>query len=94
MRRLPGRFLCAQQADRIYRIGYLSLGSPGAEATRFDAFRAGLAALGYVEGRNLIIETCWLDGRSYDELAGLATQLSGGYRSRRSLAQLGRASNP
>lgn len=65
----------AQLPGRIYRIGYLSLGSPAAEATRFDAFKAGLAGLGYVEGRNLIIETRWLDGRKYDDLAGLADQL-------------------
>jgi ABC-type uncharacterized transport system substrate-binding protein len=65
----------AQQAGRVYRIGYLSLGSPAAEATRFDAFRAGLAALGYVEGKNLVIETRWLEGGKYDRLAELAAQL-------------------
>jgi hypothetical protein len=42
---------CAQQADQVYWIGYLSLGSPAAEATLFNAFRAGLAALGYVDGK-------------------------------------------
>lgn len=65
----------AQQPGKPRRIGYLSLGSPAAEATRFDAFRAGLAALGYVEGRDLVIETRWLDGRKYDQLANLATEL-------------------
>jgi putative ABC transport system substrate-binding protein len=65
----------AQQADKVHRIGYLSLGSPAAEATRFDAFRAGLAALGHVEGKNLVIETRWLDGGKYDQLAVLAAQL-------------------
>lgn len=79
--RLAGFALCgpsaarAQQAGRLHRIGYLSLGSPAAEATRFDAFRAGLAALGHVEGRNIVIETRWLDGRSYDQLGGLAAEL-------------------
>jgi len=65
----------AQQADKVYRIGYLSLGSPAAEATRFNAFRAGLSALGYVEGKNLVIETRWLAGGKYDQLAELAAQL-------------------
>ena len=65
----------AQQADKVHRIGYLSLGSPAAEATRFNAFRAGLAALGYVEGKNLVIETRWLEGGKYDQLAELAAQL-------------------
>jgi putative ABC transport system substrate-binding protein len=65
----------AQQAGKVYRIGYLSLGSPAAEATRFDAFRSGLAALGYVEGKNLFIETRWLDGRKYELLGPLANEL-------------------
>ena len=65
----------AQQAGKLYRIGYLSLGSLAAEASRFNAFRAGLAALGYVEGKNLVIETRWLEGGKYDQLAELATQL-------------------
>jgi len=65
----------AEQADRVYRIGYLSLGSPSAEATRYDAFRAALAALGYVEGKNLVIETRWLAGGKYDQLTDLAAQL-------------------
>jgi putative tryptophan/tyrosine transport system substrate-binding protein len=65
----------AQQTNKIHRIGYLSLGSPAAEATRFDAFRAGLAALGYAEGRNLSIEARWLDGAKYDQLAKLVAEL-------------------
>jgi putative ABC transport system substrate-binding protein len=65
----------AQQTGKVYRIGYLSLGSPAAEATRFNAFRAGLAALGYVEGKNLVIETRWLEGGKYDQLVELAAQL-------------------
>lgn len=65
----------AQRADRVYRIGYSSLGSPAPEATRFNAFRAGLAVLGYVEGKNLVIETRWLEGGKYDQLPELAAQL-------------------
>jgi putative ABC transport system substrate-binding protein len=65
----------AQQSDKLYRIGYLSLGSAAAEATRFEAFRAGLAALGHVEGKTLAIESRWLDGRKYDLLADLAAEL-------------------
>jgi len=40
-----------------------------------NAFRAGLAALGYVEGKNIVIETRWLEGQNYDQLAQLAGQL-------------------
>jgi putative ABC transport system substrate-binding protein len=44
----------AQQAGKVYRIGYLSPRS-GIEY-RDEAFRQALSQLGYVEGRNLVIE--------------------------------------
>lgn len=68
-------FAVRAQTGQPVRIGYLSLGSPAVEATRFDAFRQGLAALGYVEGRNLEIATRWLDGRKYELLGELAKEL-------------------
>ena len=64
----------AQQADKVYRIGYLSLGSPAAEATRFNAFRGACRAR-LREGKNLVIETRWLEGGKYDQLAELVAQL-------------------
>ncbi len=64
----------AQPADKAYRIGYLGLTSATAYATRMDAFRDGLAQLGYVEGKNIIVETRWADGH-YDQLAALAAEL-------------------
>jgi putative ABC transport system substrate-binding protein len=64
------------RAQQVYRIGYLSLGSPTQEDTRFDAFREGLKALGYVEGKNLVIEARWLNGATYEQLPPLAKQLS------------------
>jgi len=66
----------AQQADKVYRIGYLGVSSAVSQASRIriNAFRAGLAALGYVEGKNIVIETRWLEGK-YEQLAELATQL-------------------
>src|SRR5260370_42060137 len=72
-----GRSLAAraQQADKVYCIGHLSLGSPAAEASRLDALRAGLAALGYVEGKNLVIVTRWLDGGKYHQLTALTAPL-------------------
>jgi len=67
--------LRAAENGAVHRIGYLSLGSPAAEATRFNALRAGLATLGYVEGKNLVIEARWLDGGKYETLPDLAVQL-------------------
>ena len=49
----------AQQPPRIARIGYLGFGSPAESATRVEAFRAGLRDLGYVEGKNIVIEFRW-----------------------------------
>jgi putative ABC transport system substrate-binding protein len=45
-----------QQADKIVRIGYLSLNLAAADPRMREAFRQGLRDLGYVEGRNLLIE--------------------------------------
>jgi len=46
----------AQQAKKVYRIGYLSTSNLSARPATLGAFRQGLRALGYVEGENLIIE--------------------------------------
>jgi hypothetical protein len=44
----------AQRADKVYRVGYLGLASAAAQATRMKALREGLAALGYIEGKNIV----------------------------------------
>jgi len=49
----------AQQQAKIARLGYLGFGTPAASATRVEALRAGLRDLGYVEGKNLVIEFGW-----------------------------------
>ncbi len=53
----------AQQAGKVYRIGYVAGGGRIAGAVLLDAFRQGLRALGYVEGQNITIEYRWADGR-------------------------------
>jgi ABC-type uncharacterized transport system substrate-binding protein len=65
----------AQQAGKVWRIGVLSSGSPSATAVgRIDAFKRGLRELGYVEGRNIVIESRWGEGK-YESLPGLAAEL-------------------
>jgi ABC-type uncharacterized transport system substrate-binding protein len=49
----------AQQTRKVHQIGYLGYGSPAASANRVEALRAGLRDLGYVEGKNLVIEFRW-----------------------------------
>ena len=46
----------AQQPVKVARLGYLGFGAPAASANRVEALRAGLRDLGYVEGKNLVIE--------------------------------------
>ena len=49
----------AQSQPKVARLGYLGFGPPAASATRVQALRAGLRDLGYVEGKNLVIEFRW-----------------------------------
>ena len=53
----------AQPTGKSVRIGYLGNSSPSLEANLVDSFREGLRQLGYVEGRNLIIEFQWAEGQ-------------------------------
>jgi putative ABC transport system substrate-binding protein len=51
----------AQQRAKVARIGYLGLGPASAWSSRVEALRAGLRDLGYIEGRNIVIEFRWAD---------------------------------
>jgi len=62
----------AQQAGKVYRIGFLSDGPR--MRPNFEVFRQGLRDLGYIEGQNIVIE--WrLAGRKPDRLAEMAADL-------------------
>jgi putative ABC transport system substrate-binding protein len=53
----------AQQPTKVPRIGYLQAPPPSAVAARTEAFRQGLRDLGYVEGKNIVIEWRYAEGK-------------------------------
>ena len=64
----------AQQPTKVPRIGYLTAASLSAIAERTEAFRQGLRELGYVEGKNIVIEWRFSEGKA-DRLPALAAEL-------------------
>jgi ABC-type uncharacterized transport system substrate-binding protein len=64
----------AQQPTKIPRIGYLGATSPSTSSARIEAFRQGLRELGYVEGKNIVIEWRHHEGK-LDRLPALAAEL-------------------
>lgn len=70
----------AQGLTKTYRIGFLALGrhpvGSSVAASPLVAFRQTLRELGYVEGRNLILEERWAE-TDLDRLPLLATELVG-----------------
>ena len=63
-----------QQAAKIYRLGYLTIGSASDGLERLDLFRQALRELGYIEGRNVALEIRWAEGKP-EQLPGLADEL-------------------
>ena len=68
--------VAAQQGARVWRIGFLSSWSRQSliESGNHDAFIQGMRDLGYVEGKNLVIEGRFADGQ-YERLPALAADL-------------------
>ena len=64
----------AQQPTKIPRIGYLNTASLSSVAARVEAFRQGLRELGYVEGKNIVIEERHAEGKP-DRLSALVAEL-------------------
>jgi len=64
----------AQQAGKVYRIGFLFFGSRG-PSRELDTFRQGLRELGYIEGQNIVIEYRFASGRA-ERLPELAAELA------------------
>jgi putative ABC transport system substrate-binding protein len=71
----------AQQAGKMYRVGYLSQGtsagaavSPESRGTGLSGLRRGLRDLGWTEGENLVIEARFTEGKA-ERLAALVDDL-------------------
>jgi len=63
-----------QPSAKVHRIGFLGAASASSQEIRVEALRVGLRELGYVEGRNIVIEYRWAEGK-YDRLPVLAAEL-------------------
>src|SRR5947207_428975 len=69
-----GAVATAQQPAKVPPIGYLSAPPLSVSAARIEAFRQGLRELGYVEGKNIVIEYRWAEGKP-ERLPDLAAEL-------------------
>ena len=72
---LGGAVAHAQQPTKIPRIGYLTAAYLSAISARIEAFRQGLRELGYVEGKNIVIEWRSAEGK-LDRLPALVAELA------------------
>ena len=70
---LPSLPADAQEVAKLHRLGWL--GNFSATAPVYDGFRQGLRELGYVEGKNIVIEARWAEG-NLDRLPELARELA------------------
>jgi putative tryptophan/tyrosine transport system substrate-binding protein len=66
----------AQQSTKVPRIGFLGAASADALTGQLDAFRQGLRELGYVEGKDIVVEYRYADGK-VDRVPELAAELVG-----------------
>ena len=68
---LPAR---AQQAGKVWRIGFLFASTPASYPDNHEGFRQGMRALGYIEGADFIMEPRYAGGQ-YERLPDLAAEL-------------------
>ena len=64
----------AQQTGQLHRIGFLGNSTAALEANLIGPFRDGLRDLGYVEGRDALIEFRWAEGK-YERFPALIGEL-------------------
>src|SRR5258705_6358155 len=63
-----------QPAGRVYRVGYLAIGSVEQQLRTIRVFEEGLRNLGYRVGENVVIENRFADGKM-ERLPALAADL-------------------
>ncbi len=54
----------SQQAQAMYRIGFVEAGAASANQHFIDAFMDGLRDLGYVPGKNIVVDARWAEGQA------------------------------
>jgi putative ABC transport system substrate-binding protein len=64
----------AQQAGKVWRVGWLSGGTPASVSTLYAAFAQGMRELGYDEGRDFVTESRFAEGK-YERFPELAAEL-------------------
>jgi putative ABC transport system substrate-binding protein len=71
---VPGAVVHAQQPKKMPRIGYLSTQEPARDSARSEAIRLALRQRGYIEGKNIVIEDRYADGKA-DRASELVAEL-------------------
>jgi putative ABC transport system substrate-binding protein len=71
---LAAPFAVRAQQQRVYRVGFLGNSTAALEANLVGPFREGLRDLGYVEGRSIVIEYRWAEGK-YERFPELIAEL-------------------
>jgi putative ABC transport system substrate-binding protein len=64
----------AQQKGKVWRIGFLGAATADGYASNLEGLRQGLRNLGYLDGKNIVIEYRWAEG-NYERLPALAAEL-------------------
>jgi putative ABC transport system substrate-binding protein len=67
-------FVQAQEPTKVFTIGFLATGSPSTDQPYIDSFRQGLRDLGYIEGKNIVIEWRYAEGK-LERASDLASDL-------------------
>ena len=71
---VPHVGIAQQPPAKVARIGLLGAEAASVSVAQVNALRTGLLELGYAEGKNIVIEFRWAEGK-YDRLPDLATEL-------------------